>query len=511
MQVDVDYYADLGLPHMADTGQLKHAHRTLARHYHPDTTSDPNASQKLQSVQEAYAVLADRTQRAKYIKARAMQGLDQQSALNLYPIASHNLLPDVPHEQAYYVLLKVTPDTQLQTIRLPLNICLVLDRSTSMQGARLQHLKQATNQLIDRLHPMDSLSVVVFSDRASVLIPGDHNVDKTKAKSYVSTIQPGGGTEIFHGLSAGLGQLRYQQTKASVNQLILLTDGQTYGDEANCLKQAKWAGANQISLTTLGLGTDWDEDLLNKMAALSGGVPLYIDTPSKIETVFNDIINNLERTIARQLRLGFKLSPYIKLHEAYQITPDIRELAITESTAQLGPLNAQSAKLILLEFRIEDIPLGKQRLMHLKVRGDMPGQTERRTWESVDINIHIDQQALTNKNIPKTITSVLERLSIYKMYQKLTDDLQTNNLEMASRRLSILATRLLNIDEDELAHVALREAHHVAETRQLSAKGHKKLQYGIRRLSLAKRHKISLSHQQDNLQDPMVISRKSPR
>jgi len=128
------------------------------------------------------------------------------------------------------VLLDISPDRDLPTSRLPLNLCLVLDRSTSMQGVRLQQVKEATHRIIDYLQPIDTFSLVVFSDRSEVLLPGQQDIDKALAKSVASTIQPSGGTEMLQGLLAGLKEIQANRTENAVNHIILLTDGQTYGD-----------------------------------------------------------------------------------------------------------------------------------------------------------------------------------------------------------------------------------------------------------------------------------------
>ena len=106
-------------------------------------------------------------------------------------------------DQILYVLLEVFASAQSQKQRLPFNLCLVVDRSTSMQGVRLQRVKDATNFIIDFLNEGDVFSLVTFNDRAEIVIPAQSQLDKAVAKSRVSTIRSSGGTEILQGLELG--------------------------------------------------------------------------------------------------------------------------------------------------------------------------------------------------------------------------------------------------------------------------------------------------------------------
>lgn len=176
------------------------------------------------------------------------------SALNLDIQVSHQYLSSHHEEQAFYVLVDISQVADLPLSRLPLNLCLVLDHSTSMRGLRLQQMKQGIQKIIDQLKPEDALSIVVFSDKSKVLLPSKRNINKNRVKSLINTIQTTGATEMLQGLTAGLEQLEFHRTSQTVNHLVFLTDGQTYGDEDQCLEKSQWAGLNQISFTTMGVG-----------------------------------------------------------------------------------------------------------------------------------------------------------------------------------------------------------------------------------------------------------------
>src|SRR6185503_15208388 len=138
MRTNKNYYEILKIDTNATEDQIRKMYRTLVREYHPDVSKNPAAAEIFQEVQEAYEVLGDPEQRRVYDRLRESEGLDRSSAISLRATISHKSLLSNVEEQAFYVLLDITPASDLPTARLPLNICLVLDRSTSMQGMRLQ-------------------------------------------------------------------------------------------------------------------------------------------------------------------------------------------------------------------------------------------------------------------------------------------------------------------------------------------------------------------------------------
>ncbi len=485
MQVDKDYYTILKINSEASEDQIRKSYRTLVRECHPDVNKQPGAAQIFQDVQEAYEVLGDPEQRRVYDRLRASEGLDKSSALSLRSVLSHKILLTNVEEQAFYAIVDITPAADLPAARLPLNLCLVLDRSTSMQGMRLQQVKEGTRQIIDRLNDEDALGLVVFGDRAEVILPSQKRVDKAMAKSIASTIQPSGGTEMLQVLLAGLQELERHRTDQSVNHLILLTDGQTYGDEAGCLEKAEWAGKSQISLTTMGIGSDWNENLLDQMASSSGGASVYIDSPRKVVEVFKSAIRELSAVVARDLTMSLSLANGVTLKEAFQITPHIQRLDMRTDKAVLGPLGTGTDKTLIMEFRVQnEANAGKKRLLRLTIDGDVPGKSNRRNWEWVEFFAEFTPKLEGNIEIPPAVVTALGKLAIFKMQEKAMVDLEHGHISAATQRLETMATRLLNLGETDLARAALLEAGRLARTGDLSTEGRKKIRYGTRSLSI---------------------------
>src|SRR5215217_3041048 len=149
-------------------------------------------------------------------------------------------LPTSTGPQAAYLLVETLAAAASEAV--PLNFCLVLDRSGSMQGAKLAAMKDATKRVIDTLTPQDIVAIVLFDDTVQVLTPATLANDKDALKAQIDSIEEAGGTAMSGGLQGGQAELRKNSETDRVAALLLLTDGQTWGDEDRCRILAKELG-----------------------------------------------------------------------------------------------------------------------------------------------------------------------------------------------------------------------------------------------------------------------------
>ena len=108
----------------------------------------------------------------------------------------------------------------------PVNLALVIDRSGSMRGDRLEKAKMAALMVVDKLGPEDVLSVVAFDSSVEVLVPAGKVKDPEMIRRTIMAISDNGQTALYDGVNTGLGQIREHLVKTHVNRLILLSDGQ---------------------------------------------------------------------------------------------------------------------------------------------------------------------------------------------------------------------------------------------------------------------------------------------
>jgi Ca-activated chloride channel family protein len=483
---EFDCYAVLDVPTDARERSIKQAYRQLVRRYHPDVSDEEGATERFHEIQKAYEVLLDPLQREAHDRWRVQQGLDRPLPLVLRVTPSQDRLPCLGEAQALYVLIELAASEKVESQRLPLNLCLVLDRSTSMKGARLQQVKEAARYIIDEMEPNDVLSVVVFSDRAELRLSGFRGNDKGTARSAISGIRTEGGTEILQGLRLGLEEVERWHSPGGVSHLILLTDGQTYGDEEGCLEAAKLAGENEISLTLMGIGSDWNDKLLDEMAKLSGApdAAVYIDSTSKIAKAFHNRILRLGSILAQNVTLSLHLGDEIAVKEIFRVSPQIDRLLTSGEKLVLGSLEKQRPQAIIVELLIASRSPGTHRLLQVDAMGVVPsiGRQPVRASQTVTVDYHTDLSQ--RAPIPSDIVAAMGKVTIFKMQERAMLDIDRNQIESAVTRLKTMATRLLDIGEAELARAALLEAGRLARTGTLSATGQKKIRYGTRGLTI---------------------------
>jgi Ca-activated chloride channel family protein len=190
--------------------------------------------------------------------------------------------------------------------RTPLNLAVVLDKSGSMTGAKLEKTKQAAMQLVDRLAPNDIFSLVIFSDEARVLVPAQRVEDKDALKEKIEGIEADGSTALYAGVKMGADQLQEFFSSKRINRVILLSDGLANVGPSSP-RELRRLGSDLaergISVTTIGVGDDYNEDLMAGLAEASDANYYYVQDTEKLPEIFAKELGELLTVAARDVRI----------------------------------------------------------------------------------------------------------------------------------------------------------------------------------------------------------------
>lgn len=184
------------------------------------------------------------------------------------------------------------------------NLALVIDTSGSMDGRAIEEARKASLALIASLSPKDRIAIVTFDSDAELVLPSTllEDADLPAVRRRIEAIRARGTTNLQEGLGKALAEVRAHQDPTGVNRVILLGDG-VPNVAAGLREQATSAGGTGISVTTLGLGDDYDETLMGDLAQRSGGRFHYVADASKVAAFFAEEVVRLNQVVARRARL----------------------------------------------------------------------------------------------------------------------------------------------------------------------------------------------------------------
>jgi Ca-activated chloride channel family protein len=220
---------------------------------------------------------------------------------------SHSVLP-VGRPGKLWAVIKLSSGSKQQGAaeRLPLNVGVVLDRSGSMGGRPLDYVKQAAKFLVEQVGANDFLSLTVFDSQVDVVFPAQRVTNKDVLKQAVESIVPGGSTNLSGGLLRGYEETLKERRSDQVNRVLLLTDGMANAGivDPDMLEGKVSAMMRKgVSLSTVGVGLDFNEDLLIRLAEAGNGSYYYVREPDEIPSVFASELQGLLSVVAQNIGL----------------------------------------------------------------------------------------------------------------------------------------------------------------------------------------------------------------
>jgi Ca-activated chloride channel family protein len=263
--------------------------------------------------------------------------------------------------------------------RIPLNVAIVLDKSGSMGSYfKMENAKRGAIEVVERLSRDDIISLIVYDNRPYVIIPAQPVGDKDALIEAISSIYAGGSTALYGGVTLGATHVRRHMSRDYVNRIILLSDGlanvgpQSTEELAHLGRMLKDEG---ITVTTIGVGLDYNEDLMTALAARSGGNAYFASAGNELPRIFTEEIGEAMTVVARDVRIRVwcpeQVKPLGVLGREGEITGQTMSVTV-------GELYGKRDKFALFEVEVPRNEAGeKLKIAEVTVEYDDPHTKER--------------------------------------------------------------------------------------------------------------------------------------
>jgi len=263
-----------------------------------------------------------------------------------------SVLPAGTSETAVVKVTLTAQEAPPEQERTPVNLAIVLDRSGSMSGSKIDYARQAAIEAIRHLHPGDVVSLVTYDSQIETVIPAQHPRDVEWMVEQVKRITPRGMTALFGGVSQGAAELRKHQDGHFTHRMILLSDGIANVGPSQPDDLARLGASllkEQIQVSTVGVGLDYNEDLMTSLASQSGGNTYFVEDSADLPRILTAELGEAQQLVARQTVIEITLPEGV---EAIRIIGREGRVSGSKVVVPLHHLQGGQSRYALIEVRV---------------------------------------------------------------------------------------------------------------------------------------------------------------
>lgn len=360
---------------------------------------------------------------------------------------------------------------------------------------RIDYVSQALRVAAGYLRPVDCFNVVAYASRSQVLIspsPGKDRQQLFQTALELEYLQLGDETHLAEGIALALRELQKIVEGHYAPRLILLTDGYTRNVK-ECFELARQAKKSGIKLTTMGLGIEFNEELLISLADLTGGSAYFIDAPQKLTPAFTKELGAALHIGYRNAEVKLQLDPGVELRRVHRVLPELSDFDHGPDldgsySLWLGDYDPGAPQSLLLELVIPPLNEGSHHIAQLLLGWDDPkgGLLRQSKRDHLKVLLSDHATALFNERV----LNIIEKVGAYRMGTKALEVAQNaarstdpGQKNLATLRLRQAATQLLNMGEETLADSMLNQAENLEKSGSIDPEGTKRLRYETRRMT----------------------------
>lgn len=319
----------------------------------------------------------------------------------------------------------------------PVNMALVIDRSGSMRGDKIEDARNAALAMLDKLRDGDRLAIVSYSSDVRVDVASAVLDRKTRMrmKDAILMISPNGSTFLSGGMTKGHDEVRRHLDSDKVNRVLLISDGIANRGVTNLPglnRIAREASQEGIVTTTLGLGTDYNEDLMTSVADHGGGNYYYVRESQNLASTLDTEISQMMATVAQRSTLELTVPNGVKVEEVYGYAWQQEGPTVV---VRLGDMYAGQKRAVLVKLRTPD-ETGLQPLGTLTLRYADSAADGRRRDISGKLSVEVTKdRSLVERGRDKVVAARIAEIQLATSMQKAAEMVQAGDHEGARRLL----------------------------------------------------------------------------
>ncbi len=357
-----------------------------------------------------------------------------KGAVKLNASLSHGTLPNYASSEVY-ASIKLTASDFVSEDRAPLNVSLVMDRSSSMAGDKIKQSKLAALALLDQLGAQDRIAIVSYGSNVSVEVPSTMVTSKNrkKLKQVIENMEVGGMTNLSGGFQQGCDIVAKSLSKESVNRVILMSDGQANRGMTEPGQLAGLAGEcfeRGVSATTIGLGLNYNEDVMTQMAVAGAGNYYFIDDEKAMAQVFEKEATGLSATVAKKAKLVIDLAPgveLLKLH-GYKYKESKNKVTIN-----LAEFSSRQHKDILMHLSVSAQKSGERPVLGMSLTyEDLLVAKKTSKTAKLTATVSADEKVVA-KNVDRKVYSHAQKIEVAETMKLAMDEYEKGNQEKATQ------------------------------------------------------------------------------
>lgn len=363
----------------------------------------------------------------------------------------------VEHPQKLYLMARFeASQSPSKSVRRPLNLSLVIDRSGSMAGDKIDYTRQAAQFLIQHLSINDIFSIVLYNDKVETLLAPENVSNKDAVAQLLEQIRVRGTTNLSGGWLEGCQNVAKNVSSTYLNRVILMTDGlanRGVTDTDTLVMMAGQKRRENVTTTTMGLGKDFNEDLMIEMANSGGGAFYFIESPEVAPQIFQEELSGLLSVVGQNLTISIETQGDVSALRQLNAYPVDIEDNVT--TFRLGDIFAQEVKTLVLELSIPALAtIGETQIATLRFDYDeITEQTSQHHSKEFPVTVNVHTQANNVKQNEDVAQSVL-LLQAANARREAVSAADKGDYERAS---SVLRDVANSIDKSQIMSKQLRD------------------------------------------------------